>query len=152
MICLVCLIRCGIEINTSDPQFSGSIEESKEDSLFLFELTCTNSGNNIFKFDKAWIEYSWKNEVKWGKRIKKRTDGVQLVIQISEYLDSFFVRKSYVLNWTMKYIDKDDTLGQYGDQYFLLLNDNELRDKYSIEVLRKKNEIRVDTIAFSVKK
>lgn len=108
LICLVSLIGCDMETDTTNPQFSRNIDQSKKDDHFLFEVNCVNYGDSLFRFDKIWIERCWKNEVHLGKRKIKRTEGLQMVIQISKYRNSFFSPTSYSADWTMKNIATDD--------------------------------------------
>ena len=149
---IFCFLRCGIETNTTDPQFSVSAEESKKNSLFLYELKCSNYGDSLFHFGEIWIEESWKNESEGGEHKIKRTGGMQLVFQISDYLNSSFNENSYVNNWTMKSDEINDYVGRSGNVYFLSLNNNKFQKKYDIVIIRDKDRKSIDTISFLLKR
>jgi hypothetical protein len=127
------LSSCLIDVNTSDPLASESISASKKNGLFIKQylpaaiLPCTPK--------EAWIEYSWKNEVKGCTVYKQKFEKYyQLVFNI-DLKKLGLDRKDYLVDWKLVE-DSLGTVGMFNGMYVLFLKSKPLPPVFRIDAYR----------------
>jgi hypothetical protein len=92
-----------IELNTVNPQISGSILEARKNGFFLseYKLAQTDLQKGIILND-TWVEYVWKNTLKDGKRIKEKLGGIQLVMKTNSMEGLGFSDSTFLINWQIE--------------------------------------------------
>jgi hypothetical protein len=130
---LVVLASCNFDANTVDPQASESITNSKRDGFFIEEFTvdkekyCSAPG-------EAWVEYSWKNRLRYGKILKTTTFGRQLVLKIDPKkfdLDPYY----YIETWELK-DSIHNILGSSNGVYTIDLKNESKPKVFDIDLIR----------------
>lgn len=95
---IVCFIGCDFETNTVNPQMSNSIRESSEHSLLLAEgETKVSQRNRLVK--EVWIERSWKNSIKKGKKYRELLGPKNVVVTLNE--SKIFDKGNYSIDWIL---------------------------------------------------
>lgn len=129
LFCILFLIGCNLDVNTSDPQASNSIKDSKKDKLLIKVLSIDTTKSSCF-IDEAWIEYSWRNQVKYGKLSKFKPGGIQLVIKSNQEL--FSLDPAEYL-WSWEFVDSVyGPLASYSGLYTLGLNEKHYPNSFEI--------------------
>jgi hypothetical protein len=93
---------CNLDVNTSDPQESTSISQSKKSDLFISEYELKTIDSPIFKIKEAWMEKSWKWEVNYGIKERVETGRYQLNLLLDSFIDSNFKNNEYGIKWKME--------------------------------------------------
>jgi len=101
-IAIFSLTSCNLDVNTSDPQQSASISQSKKNNLFISEYELERIDNPIFKIKEAWMEKSWKWEVNYGIKERMETSRYQLNLLLDSFIDSNFKNNEYGIKWEME--------------------------------------------------
>lgn len=104
-------ICCNLEVDTSDPQLSESIEKSKQDHFFIAEYSLADSLNRFMDITEVWAEHVWFNKVDKWRVSKQSISGIQLNLKVDNFYDSAFELKDYMRTWIMK-DDNDNFVGQ----------------------------------------
>jgi hypothetical protein len=99
-ILLVGLVSCNLDINTSDPQASTCILESKKDNLFISKYEAINVDSSIFKIKQAWAENTWTWEANLLTK-QKKTNGLHQVNFIVDDECGKVKNNRYLSNWRM---------------------------------------------------
>jgi hypothetical protein len=134
LIFILFLTGCNIGVNTSDPQASQTIKASQKDKLFIKAFKVDTIKSSLF-IDEAWIEFSWRNKVKYGKVFKFRPGGIQLVLKFNPKTFSLDPYK-YLLNW--EFIDSIyGPLASYDGLYTLELNEKVMPTNFEIYLQRE---------------
>jgi hypothetical protein len=82
---ILLITGCNLDVNTSDPQVSNSLEDSKKDKLFIKEFTVDTTRSSCL-VDEAWVEFSWINKLNQGKVLKSKFDEIQLALKFNPKL------------------------------------------------------------------
>ena len=99
---------CNLEVNTVDPQASSSINESKNQKVFLKQYNVLSKDTSCL-VNEAWVEYAWKNELDDSKKIRKELGGTQLVLNLD--LQKLPVEiNGYLISWELI----ESTYGKFG--------------------------------------
>jgi len=129
------LFACNFDVNTSDPQQSINIAQSKENRLFVSAFDLMNTDTSIFKIKEAWIEKCWRWEADFWKKKHLVTGGYQFNILLDSFHNTTFNEGNYNLNWMMKNNPND---GYFGKQYtyFLFLKKEIVPDTLKVLILK----------------
>lgn len=152
LISMLFLISCNLDVDTTDPQASRNIFQSKKNKLFLSEYELDTMDNPIFRIKEAWIEKSWNWEINYGFKEKVETGGYQLNLLLDSFIDSKIKNNEYVLNWRMK----NEFNGYFmstGDVYTLFIKQDIPPDTFNI-IIEQINHDRTSKLFehFTVKK
>ncbi|WP_437921620.1 hypothetical protein [Sphingobacterium sp. LRF_L2] len=80
---LFTLVSCDLETNTVNPQMSKTISESRQyDLLLSVGSPVDDDGNDFIK--EVWLEKSWKNSIKNGKKYRELLGSINLVASLNE--------------------------------------------------------------------
>lgn len=125
------LSGCNLDIDTSDPMASKTINDSKKDGFFLREYNASSTDTS-YKIKEAWIEHIWFNEVKGFRVYKKSVQSIQLNLRVASLpLNG----NEYFLNWEMA----DSTYGIFGTSngcYVLDLKQEKIPDSFKIDLYK----------------
>ena len=143
---IIALMSCNLDVNTSDPQSSRSIDEAKKNGFYITEyiVSCSDSQ---YKVDEAWVEYAWKNEADGFKVHKKRTTSTQLNLKMKVFP---LHPREYLLSWKLE----DSTYGTLGFSngcFTEFLPQNAVPEKFTINVVKTAEKRNVCTIVLTAK-
>ncbi len=127
-------IGCNLDINTSDPQASRSIEKSKGRKVFLKEYSANGIHDSCIVFE-AWVEYAWRNEVKGSTKTIKTFPETQLML-IFDWKKFPLDLNKFSIDWEIS----DSLYGKFGSGnggFILDLKENELPDKFTISLNKR---------------
>lgn len=96
---LLTILYVGCGVDTTNPQASRSIEESKKNNIFVREAHADQRPDSLI-VEEAWIEKSWYNDYVGNKLIKTITNGCQLVFKIKQVAGCKFLLDNY-FHWAM---------------------------------------------------
>ena len=125
------LLGCNLDVDTSDPMASETIEKSKENGYFIKEYKAISDSS--CDVQEAWIEYTWKYEAH-GCNIKKA--------RIANYTQVNLRVKYLPINsdeYLLKYRLEDSTYGIFGTSngcYVLHLKEENLPAKFKISLYK----------------
>lgn len=129
LLLILTLASCNLDVDTSDPMASETISDSQRDGFFIKKYRASSLDTSC-KIKEAWIEYSWKNEVKGFRVYKERLPGFQLNLSVTSLpLNG----NEYLFNWQMS----DPTYGTFGTSngcYVLHLHDEKVPDSFKINL------------------
>ena len=126
--------------NTSDPQMSESIEASIKNGFFISKYS-VQTDKSICQIPEAWVEYSWKYEVHGMNEIKKKTEGMQLVLAPIMNDTAFFNPIKYLNTWALITASDSNGFGLQGNRdkavYFLFLPSKKIPDSLTITICKQ---------------
>jgi hypothetical protein len=127
------LASCHLEVNTTDPQASASIDAAKKEKFFKKEYRCDSACGQV----EAWIEEAWKYEIV-GVNVKKLgLGGNQLILKFKKKTFNLPLNR-FLVDWRI--VDSAYGIFGSGNGVFILdLKDKAFPDKFDIYI-RKMNE------------
>ena len=99
---IISLTGCNFDVNTSDPQESPNILQSKKSKLFLAQYELMDMAPPVFEIKEAWMEKSWKWKTNYGFKEKVETGRYQLNLLLHSFIDTNFKNNEYGLKWKME--------------------------------------------------
>jgi hypothetical protein len=131
----VFLLACNFDVNTSDPQQSVNIAQSKGNNLFVSEYDLEDIDTSIFNIKEAWLEKSWRWETNFFNKKRLVTGGYQLNLLLDSFHNTNFSNENYNSEWMMKNNLND---GYFGIQYtyFLFLKKKIVPDTLRVLILK----------------
>jgi hypothetical protein len=143
---ITALIGCGLDCidkKTGESKSSQTMNESKDKSVFQFEMLCDKKDfkldkERIFKIKNVWVENSWMYDCINNKAILKKDTSLQLIIdgEYSAIIDS----ADYVL------MLKDNSSGAFlGGQLSFVYS---RLDTFELTLMNYKNKNVIDTLKF----
>lgn len=150
---LICVFffmtSCNLETNTSSPQSSKDISDSKGNDFFIKKLNIDSAGKQFLNSGEIWLESCWKNEIKNGKVSKQKTEGIQLNLEIMNFKSKGFNEKNYLINWHMA-VDGIGVFGRTGNVYTLYINNSISLDTFQIQIKKLINDSYVTKRTFNI--
>ena len=151
-IAILVLTSCNLDVNTSDPQESVSISQSKKNNLFISEYRLEAMDSSIFKIKEAWIEKTWQWSVNYGVKEKVKTGRYQLNLLLDSFTNTKFKNREYGLTWKM-----ENPLNGYfrssGNVYTLSIKGVILPDTLNISIEQIGEDLKTKKFAyFTIKK
>ncbi len=153
LIAVIIFSGCNLDVNTSDPQESPNIYQSKKDKLFLSGYELKNIEIPVFKIKEAWMEKCWKWKLNYSFfKEKKEIDCYQLNLLLDSFINPNFKDSQYGIKWEMEN-ELNGYFSSSGNLYSLTLKQKILPDTFNIIVVQI-NEDRTTKIFehFTVKK
>jgi len=129
---------CTSQVNTSDPQISRSIIDSKKNKVFLKEFALIFKTDTNIVVNEAWSEKTWFYEIHNGVKVKVQKYGCQLCFKLKQtpYLK---YRLDKLDKWLMEYLDKDIYVGISYGIYNLGFSDCNIPDSLALNLIDVKD-------------
>lgn len=129
-----CGLDC-IDNKTGNPKFSETIEKSKENGVYQFEMISNKQlfhldSGRVFKIKNAWVEKAWHYECVNNKAVLHKDSVLQFLIDAER--TGNFLHSNYVI------LNKENTSGSYLDG--ILVFDYSGEDTLTLS-LRNKDKI-----------
>jgi hypothetical protein len=147
LISCYCVVSCHPS-NTSDPQTSKGMTESKDLGVFVQEYTVDNNAKR-FTIEAAWIENRWKNSRSgfFSTKTEKFPD-FQLVLPYSHVENE----GGFLNEWEIDE-EKLGVLARNGSTFFLDLNNGNFPDTFHFKIVKLKDRDPVEVLGtFTVTK
>ena len=129
------LMSCNLEINTTDPQASSNIAESKTSGFFIAQYHPSPIPDNIFVVEQAWIETVWFNKIVSGKVVKAKSNQIQFNLKLTNFSSRDFANDKYILNWEMK-DHEGHGVGTGNGVYILELKGQSIPDSIQLSIYK----------------
>jgi hypothetical protein len=140
------LLSCNLDVNTSDPQASCNIQNSKKDRFFIAGYELSEIHNQSFNISEAWVESVWFNKLTSGRVSKIKSNEYQLVLKIKDFLNPEFDQDKYLSKWEMQ-DDQGNVFGSGNGVYILLLKGNGIPDTFHISIRKIEENLSTTKVA-----
>jgi hypothetical protein len=82
-------ISCNMSVDDIDPKASHTIEDSKQNGVFVTAYKCKQDDDDTFKIQEAWIEHVWKYEkTAFSFKVVQDSINMQFNLTFKNYNDS----------------------------------------------------------------
>ncbi len=144
MIFIINFYSC--QINTTNPQTSVSIADSKHNGLFIKQYILKNCSDKDIKVEEVWLEKLWFNKIINFNVVKAPDKAYQLCFKLRQTPNMIF-RIAKFSDWLIKYEKTEETsksdkyVGIHTGIYNICFNDIVIPDTVSFDLMiRDKTE------------
>jgi len=131
---LTCFINCNSQVNTSDPQVSKNIIESKKSGFFVAEYGLTYTSDPNIILEQAWMEKTWFNQVHNGKVKHVAKNYCSLYFKLKQ-TKGLRYRMDKMNDWLMEYPETGYYVGLAYGTYEIGIPDCKVRDSIKINLI-----------------
>lgn len=129
---------CNCQVNTTDPQISENIADSKKNKVFLKEYILSSKTDTNIVVNEAWSEKTWFYEIHNGVKVKVQKYGCQLCFKLKQ-TPFLKYRLDKLDAWRMKYLPSRKYVGIYYGTYKLGFNECNIPDSLNLTLIEVKD-------------
>lgn len=136
LVIMIFINGCNSQVNTTDPQISKNIQESKKNGVFLKQYFIESTTDKNIILEEAWTEKTWFYEIHNGKAIKVQKYGCRLCFNLKQTPDLKYNLKN-LNNWLMDCPKIDFYVGIAYGVYELSYQDCNIPDTVSLDLIEQ---------------